>query len=363
MKDLIHKFWTGKASRKEKEELLEKLSQEKRWLDAMQHEYEQDLLITDLYEDKNAWFQSMRKELHLKIAASESSHKKIRPIGYQRIIFRYAAVLLTAISLTAIGLLIFPSKMGKKQENPFIVAKAGKKWIKQTNLSPADKILVLNDHSRIRLRQGSEIYYEAGFGSKDRQLYLEKGSAIFSVAKNKEKPFCVSALGTKTTVLGTRFSITVQSSVSVKIKLYQGRVKVNYKLIGQKENTAFLNPGRQITVNREKNSIEENSFEAKKSLSSNLNHTEKIGRKSMIPVSKSNNLAMLSFNQCTMDKVLDNIAHTFHVNIIYKETDMRQLWFSGTFSASEGLEKILRTICQMNNLSYKKTGNEIIIVN
>lgn len=70
------------------------------------------------------------------------------------------------------------------------------------------EIITLEDGSVIYLKPNSELTYPVGLEDiKFRNIELKKGSAMFRVTSNKEKPFVVITDNTKTEVIGTVFSI------------------------------------------------------------------------------------------------------------------------------------------------------------
>jgi transmembrane sensor len=83
--------------------------------------------------------------------------------------------------------------------------------------------VTLADHSVVHLDVGSEI--SVHIGDRTREITLSRGRALFDVAKDRERPFIVTAGLTRTTALGTRFQIQ-RGSERVVVVLTEGSVTV-----------------------------------------------------------------------------------------------------------------------------------------
>jgi transmembrane sensor len=95
----------------------------------------------------------------------------------------------------------------------------------QVFVTRADELrnVVLPDHSVVHLDVGSEIAVRIGDGT--REITLTRGRALFDVAKDRERPFIVTAGGTRTTALGTKFQVQ-HNSERVVVVLTEGSVSV-----------------------------------------------------------------------------------------------------------------------------------------
>ncbi|HJR72793.1 MAG TPA: FecR domain-containing protein [Luteimonas sp.] len=99
-------------------------------------------------------------------------------------------------------------------------------------------ILTLNTDSRV------SVHYETGL----RSVTLERGQALFKVAKDGARPFVVEAGGRHVTALGTEFDVRVSERM-FEVTLLEGRVKVTRER-GDREAAdmplAELRPGQQF---------------------------------------------------------------------------------------------------------------------
>jgi transmembrane sensor len=93
-----------------------------------------------------------------------------------------------------------------------------------TALGETQKIQ-LADGSQVTLNGGSTLDAAAGYGAADRRLKLH-GEAYFEVAKDKSRPFVVSAGATEAEALGTKFNVRMAAADgSVQLSVTEGRVR------------------------------------------------------------------------------------------------------------------------------------------
>lgn len=106
----------------------------------------------------------------------------------------------------------------------------------------------LEDGSVVELNRGAEIsvLYTPG----ERRVQLERGEAHFTVAKNKARPFIVSAGGVAVRAVGTAFNVRLDAA-TVDILVTEGRIQVNQpRPEGTTANLgpAVLDAGQQTSV-------------------------------------------------------------------------------------------------------------------
>jgi transmembrane sensor len=100
------------------------------------------------------------------------------------------------------------------------------------------RVIALEDGSRLNLN--TETAISVRYSPSARHLVLKSGEAVFSVAKDKARPFIVAADGVVVTATGTKFDVTLRDKRTV-VTLIEGRVSVrapNGSLI-------WLSPGEQ----------------------------------------------------------------------------------------------------------------------
>ncbi|GAC1591523.1 MAG: hypothetical protein NVS3B19_12650 [Ginsengibacter sp.] len=104
----------------------------------------------------------------------------------------------------------------------------------------------LSDGSQVWLNAASSLHFPTAFTGKERKVEII-GEAYFEVAKNKDKPFIVTANGAEVQVLGTHFNVMAYNDeAALKTTLLEGSVKfVN----GSTSN--ILKPGQQSQLTKD----------------------------------------------------------------------------------------------------------------
>ena len=122
-------------------------------------------------------------------------------------------------------------------------------WTVIENKNRQSVLLNLPDGSHVRLFGQSHIRYVEDFTEKARDIELV-GRAYFDVASDPKRPFSVLAAGTKTTALGTSFTISTQSrNQAVTVALHTGKVLVSSLKNSFKQ--VFLNgPGQKLRIDK-----------------------------------------------------------------------------------------------------------------
>lgn len=100
------------------------------------------------------------------------------------------------------------------------------------------RVVALQDGSRLNLNTQTAL--RVNYSANERHLTLRSGEALFSVAKNKKRPFVVSAGGVVVTATGTRFDVALDDKMT-KVTLIEGRVSIET----HDGATTWLAPGEQ----------------------------------------------------------------------------------------------------------------------
>lgn len=83
--------------------------------------------------------------------------------------------------------------------------------------------LVLDDGTRVALNTDTQVRVD--FSKARRAVVLERGEALFDVAKDAHRPFVVQAAGSEVVALGTVFTVRLAES-GVAVTLVEGRVSL-----------------------------------------------------------------------------------------------------------------------------------------
>ncbi|WP_433902871.1 FecR family protein [Sphingobacterium puteale] len=208
-------------------------------------------------------------------------------------------------------------------------------WTLIENKNPQSMLLDLPDGSRVRLFSRSHIRYTKEFTGKSRDIQLV-GKAYFDVASDPGRPFSVFAAGTKTTALGTSFTInTSMQNKAVTVALHTGKVLISS--VSNRFREVFLNsPGQRLSVNR-------------RGLT-----TVEIPRKKRI--AKEPDLSapeLLNLKNTPMPIVLQGLENAFGHKIHIADHVISEIHYTGEIDIhKEKLKDILTTICLINELRY-----------
>lgn len=114
----------------------------------------------------------------------------------------------------------------------------------------------LSDGSKITLSANSEM--QITYYRHQRYIRLNRGEAIFDVAKDEKRPFVVESANAKITVLGTRFAVNKLSNL-VRVSVEHGRVQVE----AQAE-ALILSNGQvaEIKLNQAPEQVQKNALDA-----------------------------------------------------------------------------------------------------
>ncbi|HET7085660.1 MAG TPA: FecR domain-containing protein [Rhizomicrobium sp.] len=119
-----------------------------------------------------------------------------------------------------------------------LVTAGGAVWLKQvlgeesysTRIGETKEI-VLSDGSMVTLNTDSKIV--AHYSETRRQIQLLQGEALFDVAKNKKRPFIVTAGDTQVRAVGTSFTVKLLPQQPVQVLVREGVVEIKRPQVPQ----------------------------------------------------------------------------------------------------------------------------------
>ncbi|MGE4587420.1 MAG: FecR domain-containing protein [Mangrovibacterium sp.] len=115
--------------------------------------------------------------------------------------------------------------------------------------------IILPDHTEVYLNAGTELCYTAEAGAKNREVTLS-GEAWFKVRKNRELPFLVHTGYYTVKVLGTEFNVKNYAEDNrLETTLEKGKIVITSSDKLRLKEELMLNPGEQLVLNKEKNSL------------------------------------------------------------------------------------------------------------
>jgi ferric-dicitrate binding protein FerR (iron transport regulator) len=188
----------------------------------------------------------------------------------------------------------------------------------------------------VKLSGRSKISYNGPFINNRRDIYLE-GEGIFTVAKDKARPFAVHAGSIVTTALGTVFRVCSRSKPVTTVQLYSGRVVVG----GESFSDVYLQPGERVLLN-------------------SSNFTVQVKREESKAVAAARpQPVVLSFTKESLGEIFNQLQKECSVTISYDGVNLQNMEFTGVFnSGKETVESFLSTLCEINELTLKKTAGK-----
>lgn len=327
----------------------EKMEVEK-WLQTCSKE-ELDELLLQVWNDKSnpVMPEAETRELWVRLLSATGGQVR-RDNRLHSFISRKIAVAAAMLVLVLTTVWVF-----QKKEMPPAVAQSGKQqkivnnkdtyWSYATNNETNQKNILLEDGTEVTLYPNSGLRYPVRFEKDRRDIFLE-GKAMFSVAKDKQRPFTVYNKDIATTALGTKFLVNGQDKGSVVIELYEGKVAINSAGRGSAQwQEKILLPGDVFTYDAVERTVEVKQYKRATEQHGNI----------------LNGNADVNFTNTKLEKVFDVLEHKYRKEIIYNQQDITGMYFTGSIASSGSLEKVLEVIAQMNGLHISERNGKYYI--
>lgn len=215
-------------------------------------------------------------------------------------------------------------------------------WIAVTNTTADIKVVVLPDESTAKLFANTQIRYKRGFTATDRAVYLE-GKAYFSVQRDPARPFSVYTKETKTTALGTSFTIDSHSGAKyASVQLHTGKVVV----ASLSETPTF----QQIFLDTKGERL---LFDANKKLVAHRGAKPKENPKAEAEMEAPSATNLLRLENIPLNDVFTALHNVYGVNIHGESPQIAQIHYTAVIDPQvEELADILAVICLINDLRY-----------
>lgn len=194
----------------------------------------------------------------------------------------------------------------------------------------------LPDGSGVTLYANSSIRFVKDFTEKARHIQLS-GKAYFKVASDAQRPFSVFAAGTKTTALGTSFTINTNAkALAFTVALHTGKILISS--VSNSFKQVFLNEsGQQLSLNKQgEASLYKPSTAIRSETAIDMPHTD-----------------LLNLENVPMPDVLHALEMAFPAKIHIGDKSIAQIHYTGEINTQKDqLKDILATICLINELRY-----------
>ncbi len=323
--------------------------------------WEDSSLIEELFSDSqweklrysrnNNEVPSKKMEKHIINRLSEIQEeetKKLKRTNTVHLLLSYSA---TACILAFIlfGIIQNHETSSYTSKNVLLKQSAANPWKEIINSETVLQTIILPDSSTLQLYSNSRIKYKISRHNGPREIHLT-GKAHFSVKKNKSRPFCVYTAQTKTTALGTSFTIdTNDDAESTSIELHSGKVVVASTMTNIDFKPVYLlHKGDRLTFDHVSNKIQ-TMIKPDDSRS----HKRIPNLKQQTPDTSS----IIRFNNRPIADVFNLLEEAYHANIMIQDADISQILYTGVLNTTEeDLPDILTVICLINDLEYISKG-------
>lgn len=200
----------------------------------------------------------------------------------------------------------------------------------------SQKHLQLPDGSEVWLNTTSSVRYPPNFKGDTREVTIN-GEAYFKVAKNKAKPFVVTAGAMKVEVTGTEFNVMAYADEdTIRTTLLEGSVKV------KAENSVVLKPGEQAEIT---------------------------GAHSQLTIHRSPDLDQVTawrngyfhFNNENIQTIMRQVARWYDIKVEYRSS-VANIGFTGRISRTKQLQDVLDILSDTRNVHFELKDNKTVVV-
>lgn len=345
MEQLIKKYWERTLNEEEKQRLQTWLSEahpsfENKLREAFFADLEKHTSDTEIMEKK---FSIVLNNIKAKISPINTVDK--RPRVFSLKVWQYAAAIIIMVS--AVLFLRFES--GKE------AALVYNKVIKNRN-SDRNMAVVLADQSHVVLYPHSQISINSDFNKAERLIILQKGKALFKVAKNKQKRFMVNSGDYQTIALGTEFEIDIKDGIP-RILLNEGKIVVKsvpnapYAIPDY-----YLNPGESLLIDSKKHILTKGNTSSTSPVKIKDRNEDPDKIYDAQALSLPNNNTEIHFNKDSLNHVFRQLGRSHHIIIRYNKEDISNKLFTGKIRINDNIDPVLSIICESNDLQIIKKG-------
>lgn len=201
------------------------------------------------------------------------------------------------------------------------------------------KKITLPDSSVIWLNAGSTMRYHAADFIRQREIYLDKGEAYFTVSQHSGYPFTVHTPYLSTTVLGTKFNISAYDELDYStVNVNEGRVSVHAANTSEKQLVA----AGQGVIYRKGSGKLERSTDASKDATGWMTGN-------------------IQLQDATFPELASIFYHQFGLNIRSSNVTVLQAHYTINISRNQQPEALIKLICSIHNNKYRRENNDIVI--
>lgn len=208
----------------------------------------------------------------------------------------------------------------------------------KTTQASHHKVMLLPDGTKVTVNLNSKLQYPTVFKTDIREVYLS-GEAYFEVAHDAARPFIVHTGSYSTKVLGTVFNVNAYpGSEQVTVTVTSGKVQV-YEA---DKSLGILTAQEQLVINKKTGTAEQAKANA-----------------AQVSEWKDEDLV---FDNITFEEAAALISARYGVQLQFANDAIRLCRFTSTFFSSNGLEQVMDIITTITHCTWKKAGNNSIMI-
>lgn len=194
---------------------------------------------------------------------------------------------------------------------------------------PDDSLIDLDAKSNIDIK-----YYQ-----KKRFVNFSSGKAVFSVHKNKQRPFFIKAGNTQIEVIGTKFEV-IKIEDKNTINVIEGIVRISYILNHKIKHLIVLEKGQSFSLDNKGKNL-------------------KLKKVNIVDIAKWKD-DLIRFDKTTLKEAFKEFARYTDKKILLKDYRVSNFKISGIFSIKD-LNKFINSLSEIYDLNIIKKQNEIIL--
>lgn len=252
----------------------------------------------------------------------QQSHK-ITGYGLRR--FLMAAVRYAAVILITAGLISLYNLTQNRLYQDHLSS------LRQTITSPPGQTteMVLADGSKVSLNSGTTISYSSGYGTDERQIWLE-GEAYFDVVTNPEKPFIVRSKEIDVIATGTSFNVNAYpDDKEINVTLVDGSLQlksVSGKLI------TTLASGENVSIDRA------NNWFVKTEVDTYFYTSWQQG--------------IITFSNKRLGDIAKDLERWYNVEIRFEKESSKDIRYSGAILKNKPIDQVLEILKLTSKFNY-----------
>src|SRR5690606_4656062 len=216
------------------------------------------------------------------------------------------------------------------------------RWVSIVNDSDQTDTVQLPDQSTVHLFAHSSLQYRDNFSVAARDIYLE-GKGFFDVVRDTSRPFNVYAGGTKTTALGTSFTIDTRvAEQRTAVKLHSGKIVVaSTTTVPAFENVFLDRQGTSLILDAHMRIVRIEPARRVKAAET----------KAAVPASITSRLHL---ENIPLPDVFAMLEQAYQTPIHIEDGHIGKIQYTGIIDPeTEALADVLTVICLINDLHYK----------